>query len=126
MLKRIQAKHEQNSSKKNCKMIKDKAIKELMIKQFAKSKSKKYHKHQLMVKTSQIQHSIAAYRETQFCQMIVRLEIKIMIHDHDYLAASLSEDNNSSSASEKMKKEDFEIVMFSDENDKENNKTENN
>ncbi|EAS37499.3 uncharacterized protein CIMG_12619 [Coccidioides immitis RS] len=50
VLKRIQAKHEwQNNSKKDHKMIEDKVIKELMTKQFVKSKSKKYHKHQLMV-----------------------------------------------------------------------------
>ncbi|KJF60271.1 uncharacterized protein CIMG_12843 [Coccidioides immitis RS] len=73
-----------------------------------------------------------------------RLEIKIMAHDYDCLAAvsisrervekkirrflgqlqGLSEDNNSSSASEKMKKDDFEIVIFSDKNDEENNKME--
>ncbi|EAS35384.3 uncharacterized protein CIMG_12845 [Coccidioides immitis RS] len=68
----------QNSSKKNCKTIEDKAIKELMI------------------KTSQVQHPIA----------------------------NLSEDNNSSPASEKIKKDDFEVVVFSDENDEKNNETE--
>ncbi|KJF60697.1 uncharacterized protein CIMG_13139 [Coccidioides immitis RS] len=49
MLKRIQVKYKQNSSKKNHKMIEDKVIEQLMAKQFAKSKSKKYYKHQLMI-----------------------------------------------------------------------------
>ncbi|KJF60386.1 uncharacterized protein CIMG_12910 [Coccidioides immitis RS] len=33
---------------------------------------------------------------------------------------SLIEDNNSLSASEKMEKDDFEVVMFSDENNEKN------
>ncbi|KJF59922.1 uncharacterized protein CIMG_12577 [Coccidioides immitis RS] len=69
-----------------------------------------------------------------------------MAHDHDCLAVvgvlrervekkireflsqlqGLSEDNNSPSAPEKMKKDDFEIVVFSDENDEKNNEMENN
>ncbi|EFW17579.1 conserved hypothetical protein [Coccidioides posadasii str. Silveira] len=76
---------------------------------------------------------------------LVRLEIKIMIYNHDYLATvsvlrkrvekkmreflsqlqSLSEDNNSSPVPEKIKKDDFEIVMFSNKNDEENNEMEN-
>ncbi|EAS28666.3 uncharacterized protein CIMG_13344 [Coccidioides immitis RS] len=114
----------QNSSEEDHKIIEDKAIEELMIKQFVKSKSKKYHEHQLMIS---------------------QLEIKIMAHDHNCLAAvsisregvekkmreflnqlqNLSEDNNSSSAPEKMKEDDFKIVVSSDKNDKKNNKMEN-
>ncbi|EAS27332.2 uncharacterized protein CIMG_13514 [Coccidioides immitis RS] len=111
MLKRIQVKHEwQNSSKKNHKIIKDKVIEELMAKQFAKT----------------------------------RLKTKFMAHGYNYLAVvgvlregvkkkirrflsqlqSLSEDNNSSSVPEKIEKDDFEIVVFSDENDEKNNKAE--
>ncbi|KMU92660.1 hypothetical protein CIHG_10492 [Coccidioides immitis H538.4] len=105
----------------------------------------KHEWYALSTKTSQVQHLIAACRKAQFCQMIVRLEVKIMTHDHNYLAAvsisrerveekmrrflgqlqSLSEDNNSPPAPEKMKKDDFEIVVFSNKNDEKNNETEN-
>ncbi|KJF60253.1 uncharacterized protein CIMG_12826 [Coccidioides immitis RS] len=74
MLKRIQAKHGQNSSEKDCKTIKDKVIEELII------------------KSKQARHSILLL----------------------------------SSAPEKMKKDDFEIVVFSDENDEKDNEMENN
>ncbi|EAS27189.3 uncharacterized protein CIMG_12575 [Coccidioides immitis RS] len=161
----------QNSSKKNCKIIKDKAIEELIIKQFAKSKLKKYHEHQLMVSQQKKREKKKKYYqeeiteteneaqqkkkiefksneiwEAQFCQIIARLEVKIIAHDHDYFTAvsvlrervkkkirrflsqlqSLSEDNNSLSASEKMEKDDFEIVVFSDKNDEKDNEVEDN
>ncbi|KJF59953.1 uncharacterized protein CIMG_12636 [Coccidioides immitis RS] len=68
-----------------------------------------------------------------------------MAYNHNYLAAvgvsrervekkikefldqlqNSSEDNNSLPIPEKMEKDDFEIVMFSDENNEKNNKTEN-
>ncbi|EFW13232.1 conserved hypothetical protein [Coccidioides posadasii str. Silveira] len=114
MLKRIQAKHEwQNSRKEDHKMIEDKAIEELMAKQFAKGKSKE-------------------------------LEAKVMAHGHDCLAVvsvsregveeemrgflgqlqGSSEDNNSPPAPEKMEEDDFEVVVSSDENDEEDNEME--
>ncbi|KJF61218.1 uncharacterized protein CIMG_13509 [Coccidioides immitis RS] len=69
-----------------------------------------------------------------------------MAHGHDCLAAvgvlregvekkmrgfldqlqSLSEDNNSPSAPEKVEEDDFEVVVFSDKNDEEDNEVENN
>ncbi|KJF61108.1 uncharacterized protein CIMG_13424 [Coccidioides immitis RS] len=72
--------------------------------------------------------------------MIVKLEIKIMDHGYDYLTVvgvsrervekkireflgqlqSLIEDNNSLPALEKVKKDDFEIVVSSDKNNKKN------
>ncbi|KMU91945.1 hypothetical protein CIHG_09753 [Coccidioides immitis H538.4] len=74
----------------------------------------------------------------------IRLEAKIIVHGYNYLAAvsvlreriekkirrflsqlqNLSEDNNSLPASEKVKKDDFEVMMFSDENDEKNNEME--
>ncbi|KJF61423.1 uncharacterized protein CIMG_13659 [Coccidioides immitis RS] len=77
-------------------------------------------------KTSQLQHSIAACKQAQFQQMIVKLEIKIMNHDYNYLAVNLIKDNNSLPTPEKIEKDDFEIVMFSDKNNKKNSKENNN
>ncbi|EFW17577.1 conserved hypothetical protein [Coccidioides posadasii str. Silveira] len=170
VLKRIRAKHEwQNSSEEDRKMIEDKAIEELMAKRFAKGKSKEYHEHQLMVsqqkereeekkrrreeateaenearQKKKAQHPIAARREARFCQMIARLEAKVMAHGHDCLAAvgvsregveeemrgflgqlqGPSEDNNSPPAPEEVEEDDFEVVVSSDEDDEEDNEAE--
>ncbi|EAS29571.3 uncharacterized protein CIMG_13239 [Coccidioides immitis RS] len=72
------------------------------------------------------------------------LEAKVMTHGHDYLAAvsvsrervekkmrgflgqlqGLSEDNNSPPVPEKVEKNNFEVVMFSDKNDEKDNEAE--
>ncbi|EAS29036.3 uncharacterized protein CIMG_13309 [Coccidioides immitis RS] len=49
-----------------------------------------------------------------------------MNYSHDYLAVNLIKDNNSLPASEKMKKDDFEIVMFSNKNNEKNGEKNNN
>ncbi|KJF60678.1 uncharacterized protein CIMG_13123 [Coccidioides immitis RS] len=77
------------------------------------------------IKTSQMQYSITAYKQIQFHQIIVKLEIKIITHDYNYLAASLMKDNNSLSVLEKMKKDDFKIVVFSNKNNKNNKMNDN-
>ncbi|EAS30240.3 uncharacterized protein CIMG_13629 [Coccidioides immitis RS] len=108
----------QNSSEEDRKVIKEKAIEELMAKRFAKGKSKEYHEHQLMVsqqkkreeekkhrreeatetenearqnkkaKTSQAQHPFAARMQARFRQMMANLEADVMAHGHDRLAVA--------------------------------------
>ncbi|KJF59934.1 uncharacterized protein CIMG_12605 [Coccidioides immitis RS] len=114
-----------------------KKIHALMVKQFVKSKSKKYYKHQLIVsqqkkrekKKKHYQEEITETKnkaqQNKKIESKTKLEIKIMIYSYDCLAVSLIKDNNSSSALEKMKKDNFKIVIFSDKNNKKNNEIDN-
>ncbi|EEP75355.1 predicted protein [Uncinocarpus reesii 1704] len=131
--------------------MKDQTIKKLMVKQFVKSKFKKYHKHQMLVahekqKTEEKKkhneeikielavHSIAVCIQTHTHAIMTALEVKIMTHGHNCLAAADLLKNEMEkkmktfqshlqtllnekmlSSSEKMNKKKFEIVISSDE-----------
>ncbi|KJF60401.1 uncharacterized protein CIMG_12937 [Coccidioides immitis RS] len=73
-------------------------------------------------KTSQLQHSIAAYHGYNYLAAVDVSRERVEKEMRGFLSQlqNLIEDNNSLSATEKMKKDDFEIVMFSDENNKKN------
>ncbi|EEP78110.1 predicted protein [Uncinocarpus reesii 1704] len=133
-----------------------------MIKQFVKSKFKKYHKHQMLVacekqktekkkkhnkevmqtqeeiknkiyqkiKIKLAVHSIAVCIQTHIHAMMTALEVKVIVHEHNHLAAADLSKNEMKkkmktfqsylqtllnkkmlSSSEKMNKKKFEIVI---------------